>query len=452
MTPVSSFGCASLALTLSLLAGAARAVPDQINAQGVLWDPAGVPIDTNAAEVTLRLWSVASGGVAVWSETQSLALTDGVFNALLPSGAGVGFPVAVRTLIEGGAPLWLSIQLTGQAELPRVPLVSVPYALHARTAASATQATVALDLSCVGCVEASAIAGSALASVNVGYVPVAGGVIEATTVAGALAAIDGMLAELAASVSALGQSVPYAEAAATCDTASVAQDVACSGCIGSSELAAGAVAASQVVHVPQSGSAVTATTVSGAIAQLDARITSLGLGSGIGIYQNDGVTLVGKYIGTTTGLVTSHCPHWIQLDPSSNLVSSPFVPLGDYDCSVIPTAVVYYKNASCTDVWGAQGPDNRVVTDGVGTYRAGGTRIHMTTTGCAAGSTAEGNTFNGATWCNAWAWQAGVCVSSPVRLFSWIDGGLHTNESMGYVIDYPVPTPRCGGAGPCTLR
>ena len=57
-------------------------VPRLINYQGKLTDDLGMPLSLES-EMTFAIYTEAAGGEAVWSETQTVAVTDGLFNVLL---------------------------------------------------------------------------------------------------------------------------------------------------------------------------------------------------------------------------------------------------------------------------------------------------------------------------------------------------------------------------------
>jgi hypothetical protein len=112
---------------VALLAGSASAaVPGIMSYQGLLRDGGGLVVPDGNYTLTFRLYSVASGGVALWTEAQTLAVADGVFNALL----GSVTPFGALTFADQ---YYLGVQVGGNPELsPRVRLASSPYAFTAR--------------------------------------------------------------------------------------------------------------------------------------------------------------------------------------------------------------------------------------------------------------------------------------------------------------------------------
>lgn len=121
-----------------LVAGEGRAqVPQTINYQGYLTNAAGQPVNA-PVNLTFRLYTAASGGSAIWTETQSnLSVTNGIYNAVLGSVTPFSLPF--------NTPYFLSLQVSSDAEMTvRQPLSAVPYAQRAVTAeALASGATVA---------------------------------------------------------------------------------------------------------------------------------------------------------------------------------------------------------------------------------------------------------------------------------------------------------------------
>lgn len=69
-------------LLLSTGAGWADDLPRLLNYQGKLADDMGVPLNLET-EMTFAIYTAASGGGVIWSETQTVLITDGLFNVLL---------------------------------------------------------------------------------------------------------------------------------------------------------------------------------------------------------------------------------------------------------------------------------------------------------------------------------------------------------------------------------
>lgn len=104
------------------------AAPQLINYQGLLTDNGGVPVADGDYSVVFTIYDNPTAGAAVWTETQLVTTSDGVFAVLL----GAINPVA-HTVFSDSA-RYLGVAVSGDPELiPRVKLVSAPYALRSAT-------------------------------------------------------------------------------------------------------------------------------------------------------------------------------------------------------------------------------------------------------------------------------------------------------------------------------
>ncbi len=127
---VSLWGQQSLSPTpdSSAQANPQAAVPRLIRFSGSLQDLSGKPI-TGPADVTFSLYSVQSGGSALWFETQTVQADSlGNYKVLLGAMTPAGVPMELFTQ---GEARWLGVQVANLPEQPRVLLVSVPYAMKA---------------------------------------------------------------------------------------------------------------------------------------------------------------------------------------------------------------------------------------------------------------------------------------------------------------------------------
>jgi hypothetical protein len=103
-------------------------VPTVIRFSGNLADTNGKPL-SGMEGVTFSLYKDEQGGAPLWVETQNVqADRSGHYVVTLGSTSSQGLPKAIFT---SGEARWLGVQPQGLAEQPRVPLVSVPYALKA---------------------------------------------------------------------------------------------------------------------------------------------------------------------------------------------------------------------------------------------------------------------------------------------------------------------------------
>jgi hypothetical protein len=121
------FVCAGLA---SLVPLAVAAPPQTINYQGVLTNLAGAPVTSPpAVNMTFSLFPDQNPGSPLWSETQSVTVTNGQFNVMLGSGTLVaGAPLASLAF---DVPYYLEVQVGSEKLSPRTPLSATPYAFRA---------------------------------------------------------------------------------------------------------------------------------------------------------------------------------------------------------------------------------------------------------------------------------------------------------------------------------
>ncbi len=137
-------------ITLSLLvlpqAGWGQG-PQTISYQGVLRDANGNVVANDDYDIRFNFYDVNDN--EVWSEWHSVApagnpvtVTDGVFSVIL------GKETPFTTITE--TPFWLGIKIGAGAELPRIELTSVIYALHADRSDSSNYAQKAGEVSGTG--------------------------------------------------------------------------------------------------------------------------------------------------------------------------------------------------------------------------------------------------------------------------------------------------------------
>ena len=107
-------------------------VPNLIRYGGTLRDTNGAPVSSSTVGVTFAIYNRQDGGAPIWMETQNVT-TDagGNYSALLGSTSATGLP---GDLFSQQEQRWLGVQVQGQAEQPRVLMVSVPYAFKAHEA------------------------------------------------------------------------------------------------------------------------------------------------------------------------------------------------------------------------------------------------------------------------------------------------------------------------------
>jgi len=103
-------------------------VPTLVQFSGVLTNSNGKPL-TGLTGVTFSLFAAPEGGAPLWLETQNVQPDKaGNYSVMLGSTTSQGLP---SSLFVSGQARWLGVRPQGQAEQPRVMLVSVPYALKA---------------------------------------------------------------------------------------------------------------------------------------------------------------------------------------------------------------------------------------------------------------------------------------------------------------------------------
>lgn len=105
------------------------AVPRTINYQGRLAGSDGTPVNA-PVQMVFAIYNVAAGGTAVWTETQTVQVNNGIYAVAL----GAVTPID-PALIDGS--LWLGVKVGTDAEMtPRQALHSVPFALRAAAVAA----------------------------------------------------------------------------------------------------------------------------------------------------------------------------------------------------------------------------------------------------------------------------------------------------------------------------
>jgi hypothetical protein len=127
MRRVQIITCVICALIIGGTAHPASAqIPQTMSYQGVLTDGAGTPEPDGSYNITFSLYAASSGGSAIWTETQSVQVTGGIFSVIL----GSQTPLAVAF----DQTYWLGVSVNGGQEFsPRRELTSAAYSLNARS-------------------------------------------------------------------------------------------------------------------------------------------------------------------------------------------------------------------------------------------------------------------------------------------------------------------------------
>ena len=126
---------AGLLLVAFLISSPALAqIPEMIGYQGLLTGTDGMPLPDGSYDVAFSLYEDAAGGTALWAESKSVGVTNGVMSTLLGQ-------VESLSDVPFDRPYWLGISIDSGSELtPRVALASSPYALGSRTSGSSGDA------------------------------------------------------------------------------------------------------------------------------------------------------------------------------------------------------------------------------------------------------------------------------------------------------------------------
>ncbi len=108
------------------IAESSAGTPAKITYQGMLMAQNGLPVPDNNYNITFSLYAAPDAVEPVWSETQSVTVVKGLFNAIL--GSSVPFSE------EFDQACWLGLKLGDEPEMtPRIEFTSVAYSLKSRT-------------------------------------------------------------------------------------------------------------------------------------------------------------------------------------------------------------------------------------------------------------------------------------------------------------------------------
>lgn len=183
--------CALIALAGHMLCppAAQAQMPRTLSYQGVLADNAGNLVADGVRTLALTLYDAATGGAAVFTETQTVTVVRGTFNAILGAATAGGIPPVVAF----DRAYFLGVRVDGGAELtPRVPLTASPYALRAAIADAVAAGSVTTQHLAPGAVDASRLAMAAVDATKLAPGAVVPGVIAPGAVTNAAIA-DGAI-------------------------------------------------------------------------------------------------------------------------------------------------------------------------------------------------------------------------------------------------------------------
>ena len=108
----------------------ASQVPQKLHFQGILTTTGGVTVPDGQYQLTFRLYTSATTGSPVWTETQNVTVSSGIFSVEL----GTVMPLN----LSFDQPYYLGITVGSGSEMaPRIPLLGSPYSFYARQAGSA---------------------------------------------------------------------------------------------------------------------------------------------------------------------------------------------------------------------------------------------------------------------------------------------------------------------------
>jgi hypothetical protein len=118
----------ALTVTVLIAVASAFAVPPMINYQGALTDSGGAVVN-GSVSMTFAIYNSPSNGTTLWSETQDVAVVNGVFNVAL------GINNSLTMSVFDNPPIYLGVSVSADPEMtPRIMLLSVPYAMRAGAA------------------------------------------------------------------------------------------------------------------------------------------------------------------------------------------------------------------------------------------------------------------------------------------------------------------------------
>ncbi len=137
-----ALSAAAVVALASLAAPAAADTPGLFPVQGVLTDGDGAVVDGRTA-IGFALYTSSGEPTAVWSETQSVDVVDGLFTAYLGDEAELD-----PALFRDNQVLWLGITVEDDEEMPRVELGSVAFAAVAQYALNVPEDLVTGDQAC----------------------------------------------------------------------------------------------------------------------------------------------------------------------------------------------------------------------------------------------------------------------------------------------------------------
>lgn len=102
------------------------AVPKILNYQGTLSDSSGKAVNSSVS-MTFNIYKDETGGIALWTETQTVSVANGFYAVVLGSSNSIGLPFDTQ--------YYLGVKVSTDTEMtPRNKLATLPYAFRAATA------------------------------------------------------------------------------------------------------------------------------------------------------------------------------------------------------------------------------------------------------------------------------------------------------------------------------
>lgn len=114
----------SIFIGIALLLGACG--PDrQLGYQAVLTGPGGIPVANGDYTVTVEFWDALTAGTSIYSDTQTVTVTNGILNIAIPDLVAEADNLDPADFAQ---PLWAEITIGGETLTPRQKLLGTPYA------------------------------------------------------------------------------------------------------------------------------------------------------------------------------------------------------------------------------------------------------------------------------------------------------------------------------------
>ncbi len=161
--------------------GVKTGLPTVLNFQGRLGLISGAPV-TGTKVIAFRIYDAATLGTKLWEETQSVEVTNGLFNVLLGS-----INVNLPTALFGGNTRFIEVQVEGaSAQSPRTRIGTVPFAMLAAIAQDVVDGSVTTADLAANAVDSSKIVNGTVAAADLA----ANSVDSSKIVNGTVAAAD----------------------------------------------------------------------------------------------------------------------------------------------------------------------------------------------------------------------------------------------------------------------